>query len=378
MFFLLNLLYDLAMDVPSAPDLKRFRPIRPTIRALLFHTGQQFMFSPCNSKYTVLAMVLASQYRPLAFASSQAAAANALKAAPYTLFAKQVATELRYNTAGSRLKEVLNASGDTSENLFPLMCECLHWIRLSVAGLSLTSVFRLQPMDETTLECLEALENASLLGRMPPEMLLPFYTTSCWIHMLLNFKELSVNWRDLGRLGEIVNTNKQLCEREREALERSLATSNYRPERMNAISRLVEGERHLAHTSVVGSALFFAVMCGAFAASNQLEVQPDQAIEIGDHIINQLTSHQEEDPNRPSHRKFLEEYGHNRMDELERVLSNFITSADSLVLDGILYVGPTRSMVSFLLFTCKDIVEGQAARLKGWGEKYSIRKSVNE
>lgn len=109
-------------------------------------------------------------------------------------------------------------------------------------------------------------------------------------------------------------------------------------------------------------------MYGAYAASNPAVVQPNQAIEVSEHIITQLTSHTHDDPKRPSHRKFLEEYGTDRMDQLEAVLTNFITAADTLTIDGIPYIGSTRTMVAFILFTCKDIVEGNAAKLKGWGK----------
>ena len=367
MLFLLILLYDLALDVPST-QLASCRNLQPAVRALLYHTGQQLLFSLSNSRYTVLALVLASSYRPLVFTSSQFAAANALKAVPYTILAKQVATELRYSTAGARLTEALQSTPSDSEDLFALMCECMHWIRLTIAGISLESIFRLQSFEQTTLQCLEALKTALVLGRMPTNILLPYYTTSCWIHMMLNFKDLSEHWRDLEHLRRVVHSHKAFCDQEEETLERSLATSGYQPDQLNAISHLVEGERHLAHTGVVGSALFFAVMCGAYAASSQAAVQPDQAIEVSDHIIDQLRAHQDEDQNRPPHRRFLEDFGTSRMNELERVLSHFITSADTLTLKGIPYVAPTRSVVSFVLFTCKDIAEANAAKLKGWGE----------
>lgn len=123
-----------------------------------------------------------------------------------------------------------------------------------------------------------------------------------------------------------------------------------------------------AHVTVAGGAMFFAVMFGAHAASNQKTVQPSQAIEVSEHIITQLLAHREEDPARPSHRKFLEEHGRDRMDKLEAVLSNFITAVDSLTINGIPYVASTRSVTSFVLSTCKEIVESEAAMLKGWGK----------
>lgn len=108
-------------------------------------------------------------------------------------------------------------------------------------------------------------------------------------------------------------------------------------------------------------------MCGAHAASSQKVIQADQAMELSNDIIQQLTSTTEEDPNRPSHRKFLEVHGHNSIDEKELDIANFVTAADSLKLDGISYVGPIRDWPTMILSTAKGIVEEQAARLKGWG-----------
>ena len=378
MIFLLTLLYDLALDVPSR-QLSSCRILQSAVRALLFHSGQQLLFSLTHSKNTVLALVLAANCRPLVFTSSQFAAAPALKAVPYIILAKQVATELGYNTSGYRLQDALKGHENNTDKLLPLMHECLHWIRLAVAGVNLDSIFRAPELDEPTIQSLDALNTASLIGRMPAEILLPYHMVSAWIGILSNFKDLSKNWKNLDRLGEIITTHKTFCDRENETLERSLSASNLRPEQSNVISYLAEAERHLAHVHVAGSALFFAVMYGAYASS-QAEVQPNQAMEVSDHIIDQLLSNKDDDPDRPSHRRFLEDYGTNRMDELERVLSNFITAVDTLTLNSIPYVGPSRTIVAMVLFTCKDIVEGNAARLKGWGKQqntdlYSSRQT---
>lgn len=365
--FLLTLLYDLALDVPST-QLAPCRHLQPAVRALLFHTAQQLLFSLSHSSYAVLALVLAANYMPLVFTSSQLAAANALKAVPYTVLAKQVAIELGYSSAGTRLTEALQSFGMEEEDILPLMYECLHWIRLSMSGISLESVFRLQSMSETTFQCLEALNNASLLGRMPADILLPYTTTACWLHMLMTYKDLSDNWKDIKHLGDTIASHKEWCDRERDVLDASLTSSGAPKDKRNAISYLAEGELHLAHVNITGGALFFAVMFGAYAASNQKSVQPNQAIEISEHVIKQLLDHDEDDPSRPSSRRFMEEHGHDRMDKLESVLSNFITAVDTLTINGIPYVASTRTVTSFILFTCKDIVEGEAARLKGWGE----------
>ena len=366
------MLYDLALDVPSV-QLAPHRYFQPAVHALVFHSAQQLLFSLSHSSHAVLALVLAATYRPLAFTSSQLAAANALKAVPYTILAKQVATELGYSTAGVRLNEALQSFGTHDEELLPLMYECLHWIRLSMAGITLESVFRLQSMHETTFQCLEALSSASLLGRMPVDILLTYTTTSCWIQMLITFRDLSENWKDLKHLGEAILSHKAWCDREKDVLEASLASIDCPKDKRNAISHLVEGELHLSHVNVAGSAMFFAVMYGALAATNQKAVQPNQAIEVGEHIITTLLANDEEDPTRPSHRRFLEEHGSDRMDQLEAVLSNFIIGVDTLTLNGIPYVASIRTAVCYILFICKDIVEGQAARLKGWGRSLGLK-----
>ncbi|KAK3704703.1 hypothetical protein LTR37_013677 [Vermiconidia calcicola] len=369
--FLLTLLYDLALDVPSLP-LASLKKIQPAVRAFLYHSGQQVLFSLSRDRYTVLALILAAQYRPLALTSSQAAAAPALKAVPYALLAKQIATELGYDTAGPRLSQALHGFDTDKEGLAALMHDCINWIQLSSAHDTISAgpfekTMQFRPTDQSTFECIDALNTASLLGRMPTEILLPYCSIAGLMHLLVVLNEITDQWHDLGRLGQAIQSHKAYINREAETLEHTLQVQGCPTELFNAISHLAGADRHFFHRGVVGYALFFAVMHGAFAAS-QRTIRPDQAMEISDHIIGTLTAHTGGDPNRPDHRKFLEEFGTNHIDEQERVLSNFITVADSLRLKDVPYIGPTRHLVSFILFTCKDIVEGQAARLKGWGK----------
>lgn len=244
MLFLLTLLYDLALDVPST-QLAPCRKLQPAVRAFLSHSGQEFLFSLSSSRYTILGLVLAAQYRPLAFTSSQHAATLALHALPYTILAKQIATEQGYSTAGTRLTHALHASGDDVHDLLPLMYECLHWIRLTMAGTSLDSIFASQSLEDSMFQCLEALDTASLLGQMPAEMLLPYTTMSSSLHMMASFRNLSKNWRDLEHLGQIISSHKAICDEQKEGLERSLAASGCHRDKLNAISHLGEGERHL-------------------------------------------------------------------------------------------------------------------------------------
>ena len=366
----------MALDVPS-PQLSPYINLQPALRSLLYHWGQQLLFSLPRNKYTVLALVIATEYRPLAFTGSQAAGPSAIKAVPHAILAKHVAFDLGYHTAGSRLAEALQQDAADRDDLTGTMHECLHWIRLglaqeSLAGASMDPGFRFQDMNQTAFECQEALHTTLLMGCMPEDMLISFCNTSKSTQMLASLKDASEHWKELSRLEQIMGAHKELCDREKKELEHSIDTSGCHVDLSNAVLHIAEMERHRAQTSVVGAALFFAVMCGAYAASNQRTVQPDQAMELSDHIIDQLQAHKHDDPNRPHHRRFLEEFGESWMGELERTLTNFITAADTLSLDGIPYVGPSRHIASSILFLCKDIVEGNAARLKGWGKTFDL------
>jgi hypothetical protein len=260
--FLLTLLYDLALDVPSV-HLASCRSLQPAIRALLYHTGQQLLFSLGRTPYTILGLVIAAQYRPLAFTSSQVAAPNALRGIPTQLLAKQAAQELGYDAAAAKLSEALHGFESSTELLTKLMHQCLHWIRLSIAhetfsNQAVDKVFQFRPADPSAFECAEALGTAALLGRMPVEILLPYSTTCGYLHMLTVLSELSEKWKDLNQLGEAINSHKMYTEREQKSVELSLEAQNCAFDRSNAIMHLAQADGHMFHNGVKGCALFFA------------------------------------------------------------------------------------------------------------------------
>lgn len=228
----------------------------------------------------------------------------------------------------------------------------------------------LQEMNDDASNCMEALRAAALNGGMPAELLLSYSVVDCAAKSLASMRELFQNWRDLRTLGDVVLSFRAYCEADEEALRDGVEQhfGQVTVGRSDAILRHAGLEKHILDVAVCGAALFFAVMHGAHAALQQQEgIRLDQAIEISEHIIKQLTLHDETDPDRPSHRKFLEDYGRDRQDELEKTLSKFINMADALSLNGVPYSGPSRNTVANLLAGCKDIVESNAARLKGWG-----------
>lgn len=368
--YLLALLCGLAIDVPS-PKLLPLAHLRPAIQALIYHYGQQLLFTLDCSHETVLALALTAEYRPLAFTSNQASAASALKAVPYIVLGKSIAMELKYQSAGSRLSQALTARpiGDNTVDVNTLIFECLHWARLNMREDPRGGTFDdwVKPIDETALECLSALQVAAESGRLPNEMILPYCLLSCRMQMLESLRSMTKHWRDLCHIEEVMQSHKAGMEKQQHLLVRLFSQQDDLGELSSVISHLMDMENHLSCTLVVGAALFYAIMNGAFAQGQQGNLQPEQALQVSDNIINQLLAYDGQDPERPPHRRFLERYGTSRMDDVERCLTNFITAADTLKLQGIPYIPPTRQTIESMVLICKDIVENNAARLKGWG-----------
>lgn len=286
----------------------------------------------------------------------------------------QVATDLGYNKSGPRLVAALQDPEASIEDLTRLMNHCLHWIRLCCAQTAITPtwpdhILHLQEMNEDAERCVEALQTASMLKLIPTDTLLAYNCVSSTAKSLASTREAFQQWRDLGQLGDIILAHKAFHDAEEEALHGSLdqVSGELAPDVSHGITQQAELERHVNHINVAGTALFFAVMHGAHATSNQKGIRLDQAVEVSENIIKQLTLHDEDDENRPPHRKFLEIYGHDRTDQLEKALSTFINMADTLTISGVPYINISRNTVAYLLQICKDLVEGNAARLKGWG-----------
>ncbi|GME50993.1 hypothetical protein GTA08_BOTSDO02017 [Neofusicoccum parvum] len=123
---------------------------------------------------------------------------------------------------------------------------------------------------------------------------------------------------------------------------------------------------HNRHADIVGTVMFYGVMSGAHSAANQ-DINPEKAVQISEHIVRRLKEHDGSDPARPPIRIFLEKFGASRMDDLERSLTGFIGLAADARLAGVPFAGPARHLSAEVLFRCKDVVENNAARLKGWG-----------
>ena len=140
------------------------------------------------------------------------------------------------------------------------MNQCLHWIQLSIAHETISTqapdrIFNFQLGDGSIIECSDALNTASLLGRIPVDIIFAYNSVDNVLQMMLTLNETTENWRSLQRLGEIINTHKDSGIREKEALESFLEAQGCQAGLLNAISHLAETERHTFQNHVNGAAL---------------------------------------------------------------------------------------------------------------------------
>ena len=120
--------------------------------------------------------------------------------------------------------------------------------------------------------------------------------------------------------------------------------------------------------------MFFVVMDGSHTTTADVSadntappaITTQHALEMSDQIIDRFAGKTRDQQTSDLRTKFLITYGERRMEDLEMLLVNFVGMAD-LCIDGVPFVPPQRDSICHVLFTCKDIMEENAARMKGWG-----------
>ena len=367
---LFTLLSSIALAVPS-DSLKPYQHLQPTLQNLLQDYGDSALFALPKSRHTILALELIAEYRPLALVRTQDAAALSLKGETYIVLAKYIASELQMeHAAGKLIQQRDSADRDTLEQL---ALDCLQWLNLTMLEIRLSS--RPQGLDLIKHEANMSL-SASLnillpvmeQGFLPPTACFALHRLRLFVDMTQAVSRITSDWRNIEVLSDAIVSHKSTCEKRKQEFDITLGNlfdDDGGAEEAFAISSLHDSIFYRHHTEVSGLALFCAIMSGT-RSHNTGELDPEEVINLTDHIIDGLKSQSAQGQDRHPVRLFLEQYAEARTDQLEKMLTDFISMME-LKLQDVPYNGPTRRVASELLFTCKEIVDGHAARLKGWG-----------
>lgn len=381
-FLLLALLSTIALDVRSTP-VQGHKNLREDLGNTAFQLAQEFLFGLPRTRRALLVLELMAEYQPLILASTPQAAAFSVTGDLYITLAKEVAQRSRTHSSASCLREILDTRTDVeididlkTSHLFEALIDTLQWCNVIKLEIEKDAFFRAakqatvaDSLTESFEFAIETLQLAANRGCMPGKAYFLFHRLASFSQLVQQVSRCSKDWKSLESLADIIVAHQARCEQEKEEVNlaiHNLLESRGQTEQALAVSQLCEAEIHNRNLDVVGTALFYGIMAGAHSAATH-ELDPEEAVQVSDHIIHNLQQHEKDDPRRPPLRIFLEKFGTSRTDELERALTNFIGLCADARLQGVPYAGPTRHTTSDILFRCKDIVENNAARLKGWG-----------
>lgn len=220
---------------------------------------------------------------------------------------------------------------------------------------------------------LAVVRNAVELYPMRPAVLFMYHHFSSASVEMQAAVSAKQRWLDLPALADLIDTHDRDCEAYKRYIEHLLAscdrTDNPRAEEeIEAIKRLRTADLNASHVRISGLSMFYGLMSGLRPSGLQArEISPDEAVQVSSEIIINLKTKYDTLSDPTSIASFISKYGDPRFTRQEQILKDFIFTADSLSLNGIPYTPPSVPTVSFLLQGCREIVENNSTRLKGWG-----------
>lgn len=380
------LLCVIASDVPSQ-HLHISASLRNQLQLRMRNYCQLLMFDLPVHRHTLYVLDLATMYKPLAFASTISVAAPSIKGNMSTTLAKCMARRLGFDTAAEQLENQLLHQGDIdAQTVKDLSLEALQWcqwvlLESIIDGYVMkTSTEQRSPLPEAR-KILSAVKKAVERVPMRPGVLHMYHHLSSAIVEMQAAVAAKQHWLDLAALARLIESHGQKCEAHKEyihhLLEHCDRTDNLSvDEDITAISELRITDLNASHIRIAGLSMFYGLMSGLrppqqqTSAQTSREITPDEAVQVSSEIITNLKTKHNTLSDPASVASFISRHGDPRFARQEQALRDFVTSADTLRLAGISYTPPPIPTVSMLLQTCREIVENNSTRLKGWGSMH--------
>ena len=339
------------------------------------------MFNLPVHRHALYVLELVCVYRPLAFASTSSVAAASIKGNLSTTLAKCTARKLRFDTAAERLETQLLHQGDLNAELVKTLSrEALQWCQwvllesINDGYVMKTSTEQRGPLPEAR-KTLSAVKKAVERIPMRPDVLHMYHHLSSAIVEMQAAVAAKQHWLDLGALARLIESHEQKCEEHKEYIHHLLQhcdrTDNPSVDNeIKAVVRLRITDLNASHIRIAGLSMFYGLMSGlrpAQARTQAQDITPDEAMQVSSEIITNLKTKHDTLSDPASVASFVSKYGDPRFGKQEQVLRDFVTTADTLRLAGIPYMPPSIPTISILLQTCREIVENNSTRFKGWG-----------
>jgi len=366
------LLATIALDVPSE-QLAPYRKARLDLECIVYHLGQKLLFRLPRDEYTLVVFELVMNYRPLALIDSQEAAAHTLSGNLFGTLIHTMQQRLGLDTAPRRLRACL-VSAQRSE-VEDLVLRILRWCATTMWRISL-DLEEVETNRSETYQPEVVLQDAfdiaaeAIHRHALDRCFFLFHVLRYHADDLIATREVTADWRDTSKLSSHIQAHVELRIQRRKDYDHGLLRFFFdqgRTEEGLALSQLITTEQGQGYSSVIGLAMFYAIMQGS---------QPFEgnSLDGGQHPMAQLSKFWTERVNheaaivaldgRTEASDFLEQYGEMHIEALEKRLTDFINAATDVSLQGVPFIGPPRHTSTNVLMACKEILENNAVRIK--------------
>jgi hypothetical protein len=378
---LFALLCLIALDVPST-RLKVAATLWQRLQSLANRECQLLLFNVSVHKHALLALELIDSYKPLAVAGSRRAAAVSIKGNLSRTLGRRIAQKLEFDTAVDRLDILLKSSDPKKAmEVQDLILETLQWCRwLMLESTVDGDVMKSNseqggPLPEVR-KILAAVQRAVDIHPMQPAVLFMYHHLSSASIEMQAAVAAKQHWLDLPALAKLIDAHDRNCEVHKGCIDHLLANCNRTSspnadEEIEAIKRLRITDLNSSHVRIAGLSIFYGLMSGLRPSETEArEITPDEAVQVSSEIINNLKTKHDSLNDPASIASFVAKYGDPRFARQEQILKDFISTADTLRLNSMPYTPPAVPAVSSLLKVCREIVENNSTRLKGWGSMH--------
>ena len=364
----LALLSSIALDIPG-DSLASYRHIQKDLRCHIYHAGQKVLFTLPRHEHTLLALELVHGHRPLALIESQQAAAHTLSGNLYGTLISSIQQRLGLDAAPTRLRKCLD--GLLHDNISQLtvntlrVCFSLMFrISLDLEEIDTNSVGAYEPGLILT-QALDAVAEAFDRGLAFRGSFFMFHMFRTHADELFAIRQVTIDWQNLAKLQEHVEAYKHLQLMRKRSFDEGLTTlyvDQGQTEEALALSQIFALESGSGQTNVTGLVMFYAIISGARTATG-VKHEHTSLAELSKYY-NESINAQAANRDNSTVFAFLNLYGDQHMDGLERRLTEFINISSDVRLHGVPFVGPPRHTAADILMACKEIVENNAVRIK--------------
>lgn len=369
-----------AQDIPSK-RIGGSDNLWQQVQGLANSNCQRLLLDLPVHRHTLFVFELIDWYKPLVLASSPSVAAISIKGNLSRTLAKRTAQKLGFHHASERLERLLgNSSGADAMTIRVQVLETLQWCR----WLMLESIIDGYVM-KSNVEQRSVLPEAKKLLAVVRRAVESFPMTPAVIFMYHHLSSASIemqaaaatkqHWLDLPALSTLIEAHGQRCEAHIHYLDELLATcdriNNARfDEELKAIKQIRTTDLNASHVRISGLSIFYGLMSGLRSSGSQIknqDITPEEAVQVSSEIISNLKTRYNSLSDPTSVASFIAKHGDPRFARLSLILEDFVSTTDTLSLAGMPYTPPAVPTVSLLLQTCREIVENNSTRLKGWG-----------